>query len=214
MARGEVRFPNVLTVVSHGALEEIAEGDVQSAVDAAQETRCEEAEASWNLARDRESWIDRWLGAHAPIVEPHLARCWATRAQSADRDDQIAWIARGRRWNHDDALLLKVARPLADALIAEGRAASEAQDWETAYQRYSDALKVDPTRSWARRWAEEARDHRLGLDAVSLANKALADAAAREERRKNKPPVPKPAVPGPDEGPEEDVAPGRPDEVP
>ena len=36
-------------------------------------------------------------------------------------------------------------------------------DWEVAYAGYRDVLTVDPTRSWARRWAEEARDCRLGI---------------------------------------------------
>jgi len=36
-------------------------------------------------------------------------------------------------------------------------------DWEAAYRLFSDVLRVDATRSFARRYAEEARDHRLGL---------------------------------------------------
>ena len=60
-------------------------------------------------------------------------------------------------------------------------AARSGQDWQEAYERFSDVLAIDAQRSWARRYAEEARDYRLGLDPASLQEKER----KRQERIEN-----------------------------
>jgi lambda repressor-like predicted transcriptional regulator len=42
-----------------------------------------------------------------------------------------------------------------------GVSSPESEAWEEAYRLFSAALRVDPSLSWARRYAEEARTHRL-----------------------------------------------------
>jgi hypothetical protein len=53
--------------------------------------------------------------------------------------------------------------------------------WDQAYRQLSDALRADPTLSWARRYAEEARALRLGIDPGAEALKE----AEVEARRKS-----------------------------
>lgn len=50
--------------------------------------------------------------------------------------------------------------------------------WELSYRALSDALRLDPYRAWDRRYAEEARTYRLGIDPLSQ----LKDAAAKADR--------------------------------
>lgn len=98
-----------------------------------------------------------------PGVEDALATCWATRARNEAPLDAARLLARAHRWDPRNQTLLDVGGPVAKTLIADGRAARAAADWETAYGRFAAALTFEPWHAWARRWAEEARDHRLGL---------------------------------------------------
>jgi hypothetical protein len=129
------------------------------------------------------------------------------------RDDAIAAIVRARRWDHRDAAVLAAAAPLADALEAEGLAARDAGNWELAYRRLADSLKVDPSRAWNRRYAEEARDFRLGIDPASKASKAAADKASG--KRPGKPATAPPRAPPPvHDAPEDDGPPAGPEPEP
>jgi hypothetical protein len=56
-----------------------------------------------------------------------------------------------------------LAEPLAARLEEEGDSAMQSQAWAEAYTLYSQALKLDPSRAWARRKAEDARDLRLNI---------------------------------------------------
>ena len=69
-------------------------------------------------------------------------------------------------------------------LAVYGKTALDDEDWETAYRRFSDVLRIDATRSWARRYAETARDKRLGIDEETVAAKEAARALRKIERRK------------------------------
>jgi hypothetical protein len=85
--------------------------------------------------------------------------------------------------------------------------AREAQDWEKAYVAFDGAVRANPSLSWARRYAEEARDLRLGLTGPASAAQPPASAS--------KPPrPPRPANPGvkPPEGAAEDQV--SPDDAP
>jgi len=59
--------------------------------------------------------------------------------------------------------------------------------WERSYRLFSDLLRLDPSWSWARRYAEEARAYRLGIDpisqAVAAASKAQREAQVEERRQ-------------------------------
>ena len=70
---------------------------------------------------------------------------------------------RAHHWDHRSPALAEIGGPVAERLYQEGLAARASQDWQLAFDRFSAALRVEPFRAWARRYAEEARDHRLGL---------------------------------------------------
>ena len=108
----------------------------------------------------RESWHTR----HEPDVKRALARCYATRPDSAeDQAAQVADLIEARRWDHRDTAVTDRARPLAAELDQAGDALWEADDVEQAYDAYSAAMDLDPRLSRTRRKAEDVRDLRLNI---------------------------------------------------
>ncbi len=152
-----------LTVLTDAAALEAAEADRAAALAAATAVRCEEAERSWFLARKHQVADREWREGHEDELERALAECWAKHAEGRPREEQIAALIRAREHDHWSPTYLRAAGALADELHAEGLVAREAQDWEAAYRAFSDAVAVDRSRSWSRRYAEEARAERLGL---------------------------------------------------
>ena len=114
-----------------------------------------------------------------------IGACWVGGAAAeSERDAKVEALARARWWDHWTPGLEEAADPLADELFAEGKAALDGEDWETAYRRFSDVLRIDASRSWARRYAETARDKRLGIDEETVAAKEAERELRRIERRK------------------------------
>ncbi|MEQ1501678.1 MAG: hypothetical protein ABMB14_05580 [Myxococcota bacterium] len=188
---GETVFPAALTVLTVEDRAAACTADFQAALAAAAADACDEAEHDWWLARAHRAGEQDWRDSHLDAIGAALAGCWARTARwegdGADRDQAIRRLIRAHRWDHWNPDYRSRAPALADALIAEGDTARAAADWETAYRRYADAVAVDPTRSWARRYAEEARAMRLGIDPASLAVRDAEEAAAKQaadEKRK------------------------------
>jgi hypothetical protein len=187
-ALGEVRWPAQFEVLSRKAFEAALALDISTFEGDAAALRCEAAEQGWERLRQRRPRDYRWQKQVRPMVARTLSTCWLDRARGdADREDMVEHLARARWWDHWTPGLRKTARPVADALHAEGMDARSRRDWETAYRRFSDVLRIDATRSFSRRYAEEARDYRLSLDPESLARAAEEEEErrrAREERRR------------------------------
>ena len=178
-AAGEVRFRNVVLVGPPGTSEKQARLDFQSALDSAAVGKCPEALNDWNNARahvpNADSWVDERIGE----VGTAIAGCHARLAREEDdRAQAVEYLVLAREWDHSEPTLLSVGSDLADVLYEEGMVARQSRDWEVAYRRFADALRADPTRSWARRYAEEARDYRMELDPETKA----AEEQEREER--------------------------------
>ena len=159
-ALGEVRFPDVVTVVRPTEIGAYVEADRQAAFAHAAAGRCAEAERSWVLAR-RHLPYDERLRAQPPRAD--FAACWARSAASLTGAAQVDALARAHHWDHRSPALTEIGGPVAERLYQEGLAARASQDWQQAFDRFSAALRIEPFRAWARRYAEEARDHRLGL---------------------------------------------------
>lgn len=166
VAPGELWYPGTLTVVPAGQELTLATADRDAAVEQAGAGACDEAAKSWTLARRHVPVNVAFRNEHRAAVRAAIARCWAQVAQQAD-DPQEA-LEKARLWDHTDALYRELRVGAADDLISQGRAAQEARDFEAAYAAFSAALRIDPTRSWARRWAEQARAERLGLANLDL----------------------------------------------
>lgn len=181
-ARGEVRFPGRVQVVDEAAfaakLTEIRAG-LASAVAA---TDCTSAEGHRQELRHHTPTDPRWKRATDGEIAPTIARCWAEAARGASGDEQVDALARAHRWNFRDPTLASVGTPVAEALLAEADAARAARDWETAYRKYTQVLSFQPWRAWARRYAEEARDERLGIaDDVRIGIGGASNLRAAEE---------------------------------
>ncbi|MEM6931573.1 MAG: hypothetical protein AAF602_31875, partial [Myxococcota bacterium] len=172
-AEGEVRHveatgePEVavgtLTLLSEADALAAAERDRESALASAEALRCADAEQDWFLARKHQVADPDWRKKHHDTTKRALAECWATKAADVDRDTKVDHLVRAREHDHWAPTYRAAARALAQELYDEGLVAREKEDWERAYRRFSDAVAVDRSWSWARRYAEEARAERLGL---------------------------------------------------
>ena len=75
------------------------------------------------------------------------------------------------------------AAALAVEYDASGDAAAKAEDWETAYTNWTRALALDPSLSWTRRKAEDARDRRLKIGAYKPATPVKADKSSKDKSK-------------------------------
>jgi len=193
-AEGEARFDDALTIVTVEERAKAAKDQREEAIVAANEGRCDEASELWFLSRRRRPIDEAWFEEHRPRVNHARAGCRIREAQQTDDlAEKIELLERARYLDRYHPDLAPTAEPLADELYERGVAAltkarrlqkvtpEEAKpQWELAYRTLANVMRLDPTRSWARRYAEEARAYRLEIDEDSLA-KAEAE---REERRK------------------------------
>ena len=142
---------------------------------------CVVAEEAWWRSRMHQPHGTAWVSKHGPETREKLAACWSRRAEGEpERAVQVDQLERARRWDRWSTTLGDVRAPLVEVYLAEGHMAREEQDWESAYAAYSAALRLDPSQAWARRYAEEARALRLGIDSVSKAKAKV----EREERQR------------------------------
>ena len=162
LAAGEVRFPRAIKVVSHDDMVARAEAVKDQVFVDAEGGHCESAEAGWIKAKRVRPGARKWAASELPAISRAIADCWALRAE---RDDAAAemLLANAHRWDHHSPELARVGEPVGERLWREGKEARSRKDWQTAYDRFDALLKFQPWRSWARRYAEEARDYRLGL---------------------------------------------------
>lgn len=181
----EFWWPKALEIVSIDAAANHARTDREKALEHAKAGACETAETSWYEARMHRPLNAEWVADHLPTVSAALSDCWARRATRSPGQALDA-LEKARAWNPNGATYLATARPLADALVAQGMEARDAGDAQTAYDRFSSSLRIWPWNAWARRWAEEARTLRLGLDEASRQRQKEAVQKQREEARKAK----------------------------
>ncbi|MCB9793052.1 MAG: hypothetical protein H6741_10035 [Alphaproteobacteria bacterium] len=162
---GAVFFEDALKIVSRDQALAEADADRARMTELARGGQCE---AAWQAFREARYHVFKDKAYHErfePQAESEVAACFAERAQAAaSMDDKVAALTQARLYDHHLDLVLDTARPIAAQLDAEGDACAQAEDWECAYARYRDALKLDPRLSWTRRKAEEARDKRLGIE--------------------------------------------------
>ncbi len=180
LAHGEVVYRSPLVILDEASFEAAVQDDLAAAVAQADADRCEAGKRSWFLARMHRAGSEDFVSDHRDEVHRALAGCYARRADTLDdRADKVATLVRARELDHWAPDYRRRAKPLAEELYQEGLVARESADWEAAYRLFADAVDVDRSRSWARRYAEEARGYRLGIDEETLAK----EQAEKEERR-------------------------------
>ncbi|MEN0067850.1 MAG: MFS transporter, partial [Myxococcota bacterium] len=184
VATGELRYEDALTVLDATAWSKAREQDRANAIAHASASRCFEAEHAWLLAR-RHSGHDRaWIDEQWGELRRAFATCYAEASDAYDDPTKkVPDLVKAREHDHWAPAYRDRAREVADALMERGTASREGQDWERAYRYFADAVAVDRSRSWARRWAEEARAYRLEIDDETMAAKEAKRKADVEKRR-------------------------------
>lgn len=163
--RGEWVHPQAVTVIPFNDAVAAADADFAAAMRQAANGECEAAAETFRNARRHIARNDRWFLEHVGELTTARVSCYVARAEPvADPLAKARILAEGRKLDHRHEGLVAVSRPLAAALFEQGEVARAAEDWEGAYRAYAAALSIDARLSWARRWAEEARDKRLGID--------------------------------------------------
>jgi hypothetical protein len=163
-ANGEYLVQTPIQVVGERELTDRTRTDLERFEAEAKATRCESADAVWNQLRRRYPRDVAWIDDHQPRARRLLAACWTrAAANDGDRAVQRERLVRARHADFREPSTVQASRRLAETYYLDGLSAREKQDWEQAYPLFSEALSLDPQLSWARRYAEEARDHRLNL---------------------------------------------------
>jgi len=176
-ANGEMRFVGALTVLSLEERAKVAGEERQAALDYAAHDDCEDAEHHWFLARKHREGDEEWEAEHKSTIARAMADCWANFSDDApDRDERVRRLVKAHEWDHWAPSYLSRAETFADELESLGAVARAEERWEETYELYGQAVAVAPTRTWARRYAEEARVHRLGLTGWTNEDQLKADA--------------------------------------
>jgi hypothetical protein len=161
-ARGEVRFPGLVEVVSTPAAE-LAEASLEEVRSRAAAGSCEQAERAWIVAKRHLPADPSWAELHRTGVGAWLAACWAGTVDGAEESVAIDALVRSHYWDHHSPELAEAGQALGESLWRRGLEARDAGDYEAAYRAFTQLLSFQPWRAWARRYAEEARDERLDL---------------------------------------------------
>jgi hypothetical protein len=162
-ASGEVRFERAVTIAAPPDVEFLRNTVRDDVVALTEAGNCEAAEARWIDAKRIRLRDTAWQDSQRRReVGPRISDCWALRAER-EAERAAEHLASAFRWDRSGVALERVGAEVGARLWAEGKQARSEGDWETAYRRFEGLLGFQPWRSWARRYAEEARNHRLGL---------------------------------------------------
>lgn len=162
-AAGEVRFPGLLSVVDRKTMLKHASSRRSAALKAAEKGRCADGEVQWERALRHRTRSPDWREKNRPEVATALARCWAEQARREPSLRSVDPLDKARRWDETAPEVREAGVEIADALWPLGLERRDAGDHEEAFFLLEAVVRADPTRAWARRWAEEARAVRLGL---------------------------------------------------
>lgn len=184
VAAGEVRFPGLLRIGPKNTSEDAARVHLIALRKHADASECDAAEDAWRLAWQHLPGQNPWREKNEPLARKALSDCWVAVAEAeATPDRAVQPLERARHWNHRNHRLHVVARRVGESLHQQGVIFRNLGKWSEAYGAFAGAVAADPTRSWSRRAAEEARDHHLGIDADAVA-RAEAERRERLERKR------------------------------
>ncbi len=178
---GEVQFPGAVQIVAREEMSRLANVDLAYAIEAARADDCQEAEDAWERGVRHRTRNGPWRHGERKKVAGPIANCWARSAMDLETPRQKAErIRHARGWQRDAKRVEANGAAIADALWPKAMQARAAGDHEQAFELFDCAVTADPTRSWARRYAEEARGARFGWVAGSRAPIPAADEGVEE----------------------------------
>jgi hypothetical protein len=159
---GEWLSEATVRVVSREAAFQAAKDDREAAIALADGGDCDAAWSTWKDARRHVDDRADWIRDQDRVVRRARASCLVRASDDApDLTAQVELLEAARRIDRRNPGLLRRAGVVADAAEEAGHAAYAEEDWESAHFHYEQALAVDPSRSWTRRKAEDARDYWL-----------------------------------------------------
>lgn len=156
---GEVRFAEGFEVVTRDRAEAAALNHLAEAHQRATDGSCEQAARAWYLAQRHGLGLG-WSERHDPEIRPALASCHHSRA-TTDPDHAVDHLEAAARLDPTVPGLAADRLALADTLEARGRKAHDAGELRAAQAAWTDALRLDPSRTWLRKATEEARTERF-----------------------------------------------------
>lgn len=181
---GEFWTGGTFQLTSPEAAAEAAGKAYEQGLAEATDGKCEDAEESFRNARRHVPRNESWYQARRADMDAAVVGCLVRRAEAeGDELARAKILVAARKVDFEDERLVAACATLGASLEAHGDDARATEDWETAYRYFAAAVAVDPTRAWARRKAEEARDWRLGLGV----------AKGKKEPATTRPPKPPPA---------------------
>jgi hypothetical protein len=162
---GEIRWPEAIWIRPSEDILTLALDHMSLLSDTAYMGDCSIAEDLWYAARAYRAHDLRWVTANRQVAARSLAECWLENAKR-QLPNASAWplLEKARWWDLGVPGLDEVSASVARQLEQNGYASMSLGDYELAYAQLSQALRIDPTLSHARRAAEEARRERLHLD--------------------------------------------------
>ncbi|MBM75653.1 MAG: hypothetical protein CMK59_09650 [Proteobacteria bacterium] len=188
--RGELDLKLSFDVVSREGATQAALEDKQEALELARQGQCEKVWPKWKEGEAHIQKNTHWHEAHAPQVKRELAGCYFQRSRNAQTtQEELDDLLKARFWDHHLSELTVRTAELAEDFDVKGQELFEKGDWKKAYEAFSTALKLDPSRSWTRRRAEDARDKKLKITRPSRKKKKTTPA------KKDKPPKKKTVSP-------------------
>lgn len=162
VAAGEVRFPALVSVRPRVEVAKVTEADINRALKRASSGSCEGAEEDWRRASARRADDVKWLAALDERLRTPMADCWSRSVPNEpDLDAQLAALANARRWDPMSPSAYAAGSAVADAMWPLAESAREEGNAVLAREFYEAVVHADPRRSWARRYAEEARTEAL-----------------------------------------------------
>ncbi|MBX2803515.1 MAG: hypothetical protein KTR31_37890 [Myxococcales bacterium] len=160
-ARGEVHVAGVVQVVGAEQVAQATAQDLDESLDLLAADRCGAAEQAWHRARHHRPRAHAWRSRTRQQLAPYAAACWARLAGGDRRGEALLQrvddVQRARWWWVTSEPVWGVGSLLADEAWQRGMAARGEADHAAAYKWFTAAVEADPSRSWARRYAEEAR---------------------------------------------------------
>ncbi|MCO4744741.1 MAG: hypothetical protein KC912_08130 [Proteobacteria bacterium] len=187
LATTEVRIGGAVTILAEDQALAEAEATYQSALAKSQAGDCPAAEALWHEMRLRTTRRDAFFQDREATYKTTLAQCHVDAAAATeDEAEKTRLLIAAKEADHHLDGYRRAATRHGENLYQAGHTALAEGEWALAQQLFTDSVLVDPKRSFSRRYAEAARDLKLGIDPLTVQKKkdeAAADAETRRLRR-------------------------------
>lgn len=148
----------VVHIVSWELAQAAAEDAWARVLAAANARDCELADALWRDALHSQPADPAWATELAARAQTPLSECWSARSRASRiLATQVEDLQKARRWDPRSPSANVVGAELAARLWPNAEAARAAGAVSRALTLFEAIVIADPTQSWARRYAEDAR---------------------------------------------------------